>query len=403
MQEAASSKSNAEPQGLGAALIAALQQGRGMNDFLFRFLRAIESGLGIRRLALYDYDEAIDTFEILYFSGYPEPSRSELHRRLHQMDIRRALVERAPFTSGDGALLVPLYFQETLEAVLMLEAADGAALDAQVARPEDFALISRFLGLFMSSSRLPVNQRASLVSSTDLQRAREIQLTYLPGEHPATERYEIYGYNQSSALVGGDYFDYFRHRELSIQCIVADACGHGLSAALIMSTFRGLLHAEVRRFDDLPGLFTRLNEQLYLGGELLQYLTGVFLDYEEHSGVLRYFNAGHFDPIVVHPDGSTSELKGGGPPLGMFRSSSYDAGSARMKSGDLLILFTDGLVELRNSRDDFFGVGGILESVRNRRVLPLRELARDVLASASRFSGQAPPQDDLTLFLMRFR
>jgi hypothetical protein len=403
MQEARPTvKTNGNRQNLGSALIAALAQGHGMNDFLFRFLHAIGSAVRVARLALYDYDEALDSFDIIYFSGYPETSRFELHMRLHELDVRRALKDRSPYMAGERVLLVPLYFQETLEAVLMLEAAD-ALLDRNAASPEEFALISRFLGLFMSSSRLPVNQRASLVSSTDLQRAREIQLTYLPGEHPATERYEIFGYNQSSALVGGDYFDYFRNRERSIQCIVADACGHGLSAALIMSTFRGLLHAEVRRFDDLPGLFTRLNEQLYLGGELLQYLTAVFLDYEEHSGLLRYFNAGHFDPIIVHLDGSTSELKGGGPPLGMFRSSQYCTRSAAMKPDDLLILFTDGLVELRNPREDFFGVDGILDSVRSGRALPLRELARDVLTSASRFTGQSQPQDDLTLFLMRFR
>jgi hypothetical protein len=402
MIESSPSAKKPEP-GLSTALIEALVTGQGMNDFLYRFLQAIGNALCVPRLVLYDYDESSGAFDVLYFSGYPETSRSELHMRLHYLNIHRALNHREPYTTDNAELLVPLYFQETLEAVLLLEPLDDVRLGEVGATAEDFQLISRFLGLFMSSSRLPVNQRASLVSSTDLLRAREIQLTYLPGEHPVTDRYEIYGYNQSSALVGGDYFDYFRHRENSIQCIVADACGHGLSAALIMSTFRGLLHSEVRRFDDLPGLFTRLNQQLYLGGELLQYLTGVFLDYEEDSGLLRYFNAGHFDPIVVHPNGTTTELKGGGPPLGMFRSSVYDARTVPMKGGDLLVLFTDGLVELRNSREEFFGVDGIVASVQEKSRSPLRELARDVLAAAGRFNNRAQPEDDLTLFLMRFR
>ena len=87
---------------------------------------------------------------------------------------------------------------------------------------------------------------------------------YLPAAHPRTHKYEIYGFNQSSAMVGGDYFDEFARNDEVIQCIVADACGHGLAAALIMFTFRGLLHAEMRRSNDFNRLFDELNRQLYV-------------------------------------------------------------------------------------------------------------------------------------------
>src|SRR5262249_45717900 len=145
--------------------------------------------------------------------------------------------------------------------------------------------VSKFLGLVMSSGRLPINQRG-LIDASDLQKARQIQLSYLPSEKLSTERYEVYGHNQSSALVGGDYFDYFRTRERSLQCVLADACGHGLSAALIMSTFRALLHAELTRQTESasapPGtLFDAVNQSVHAGGSILQYLTGVFLDYDE--------------------------------------------------------------------------------------------------------------------------
>jgi sigma-B regulation protein RsbU (phosphoserine phosphatase) len=263
-------------------------------------------------------------------------------------------------------------------------------------------LISRFLGLFLSSNRLPINQKRNLVSVTDLQRAREVQMAYLPSEYPVNEKYEIYGYNQSSALVGGDYFDYFCRRPGSIECVVADACGHGLAAALIMSTFRGLLHSEAAA-EDFVSLFTRLNHEIFSGGELLQYLTAIFFEYDEATGRLRWFNAGHFDPLIVHSDGTSTLLSGGGPPLGMFRATSFEPRTAAIVPGDLMVLFTDGLVELRNESDEFFGVAGIENAVtENRRAGP-RELARAVLAAASDFSSSRPPDDDLTLFVMRFR
>ena len=375
-----------------------------MNDFLHRLLQVVGRETSVPRLALFDYDELSDTFDLLYFCGYPAHSRSDLRRAIRSMDTRRALQQREPYAVGDSEtkLLVPLYFQETLEALLLLERpSEPLVQDGRLAPL--LPLVSRFLGLFLSSLRLPVNQRRRVLAARDLEKAREIQLSYLPVEYPTTDRYEIFGYNQSAALVGGDYFDYFSDRVGSIQCVVADACGHGLSAALIMSTFRGLLHSEVRREGDLPTLFTRLNEQVFCGAGQIQYLTGVFLDYDEERTELKYSNAGHFEPLLVHADGSFSSLDGGGLPLGMFQHSAYEVRSRRVQPGDLLVLFTDGLAELRNGADEFFGVEGILEAATPCRHLSLRDVAAKVLEAAARFSSDPHPDDDLTLFLMRFR
>jgi serine phosphatase RsbU (regulator of sigma subunit) len=264
-------------------------------------------------------------------------------------------------------------------------------------------VISKFLGLFMSSSRLPVNKKAEHLMVTDLERAREVQTNYLPAKHPQTDKYELYGYNQSSALVGGDYFDYFWLEDNSVQCVVADACGHGLAAALVMSTFRGLLISEMRQSDGLATLYDRLNQHLFTEGDLIQYLTSIFFTYSEQDGSLRYFNAGHFDPLIIHEDASSSNLEVGGPPLGMFGWSKYEIGSHKILPGDLIVLFTDGLVELRNDRDEFFGVDGIKATAVRYRHLPLRRLSEELLGAAARFSQKAQPDDDLTLFLMRFR
>jgi len=393
-----------QPRSLEAALIDGLVLGNGMNDFLHRFLQTVAGAFSVTHAALYGFDQESATFEVLYFLGYHGRSRSDLRRRMHGMDMQRSLRQREPY-HGDEAhrhLLIPLYFQDTLEALLILESA-GGPLPLDAAHLAACRVVARFLGLFLSSNRLPLHKRSDAIAVSDLERAREIQMSYLPSEHPVTDRYEIFGYNHSSALVGGDYFDYFRQREKSIQCVIADACGHGMAAALIMSTFRGLLHAEVLQSGDPGSLYTSLNHQLYSGKELIQYLTTVFFEYLEESGEIRYSNAGHFDPLVVHPNGDSSHLPGGGPPLGMFQNSAYEPTTARVQPGDILVLFTDGLVELRNTKDEFFGVEGILQAVIERRQLPLREMAKGVLARAAQFNHKAEPDDDLTLFLMRFR
>jgi hypothetical protein len=389
---------------LARSLAAALVRGHGMNELLHEMLAAVGDRLGADRATLYDYDELTGVFDLLYFQGYPSDARSRLSRRMLGLNLAQALKQHQPFWTDpeEQVLLVPLYLQEVLEAVLLLEDFREPPRSGDP-RWDSCRLVSRFLGLFMSSSRLPANQKANPLTLSDLERARSLQLRYLPEDHPATDRYEIFGYNQSSALVGGDYFDYFRQREGSIQFIVADACGHGMAAALIMSTFRGLLLSEMRRNGDLESLFNRLNQMIFTDGEIIQYLTTVFFDFEEEQGRLHYWNAGHFDPLLVHPDGSHCALSGGGPPLGMFHRSTYELGRHRVSPGDLLVLFTDGLAELRNRDDEFFGISGILDSVVRHRNRELRELAHEVLHDAMQFSQKAAPEDDLTLFLMRIR
>ena len=389
---------------LATALTCSLLAGEGMTDCLHGFLEAIGSALAAPRLALYDYDEHADAFDLFYFLGYPDEARSVLHRRVFTPALRRTTSVRDAFLldeEGGHALAIPLYFHDTPEAVLVLER-DAPWGPLEEHRPET-RLISRFVGLFMSSRRLPVNVRQEAAAADDLGRAREVQLSYLPSPHVETERFELFGHNRSSTLVGGDYFDYFRMHPDSIQGIVADACGHGMGAALIMSTFRGLLHADVPSGDRIVPAFSHVNQRLYRDAERLQYLTGVFFDFHETTGELRYLNAGHFDPILMHPDGTVSRLQGGGPPLGMLPEVRYTARSVRTNPGDLLILFTDGLVELADPSGEFFEVDRILATIQPIRERPLGDISSQVIAAATRFRERDDLADDLTLFMMRFR
>ncbi|MBI4473615.1 MAG: serine/threonine-protein phosphatase [Acidobacteria bacterium] len=387
---------------VSAHLIRTLTATDGLNDFFEKTIPLLATHFGAECVQVVDYRENTGHFDLLYFIGYSNRSRFELQRRLGELDIQRSLTETEPYFAGndDRRLYLPLYFMSTLEAVIIFEAESPITLTA--AGREVAKVASKFIGLLMSSSRLAINQTGG-VDINDLHRARQIQLTYLPSENLETERYEVFGYNQSSSLVGGDYFDYFRTRENSIQCVLADASGHGLSAALIMSTFRALLHSEIEEWDDVARLFGILNRKVHTGSSILQYLTGVFMDFDETQSQLRYTNAGHFDPAVIRADGTIDRLKGGGPPLGMFGSAEYPACDTRVQPNDLLVLFTDGFTDLRNTNNEFFGEERILHFVKEHRQKPLREIASLLLNEGMSFSSTPQPEDDLTLFLVRFR
>jgi serine phosphatase RsbU (regulator of sigma subunit) len=145
-----------------------------------------------------------------------------------------------------------------------------------------------------------------------------------------------------------------------------------------------------------------VNQSVHAGGSVLQYLTGVFLDYDELGRRIRYTNAGHFDPLLVRREGAVESLQGRGPPLGMFQESRFPTNEAAVSPGDLLVLFTDGLVDLRNQADEFFGEERVRQAAVRNRGRPLKEITSLLLDEATAFSAAPHPEDDLTLFLLRF-
>ncbi|HSR50065.1 MAG TPA: PP2C family protein-serine/threonine phosphatase [Acidobacteriota bacterium] len=387
------------------AFSRALIDARNLPEFLEMVLPGIGRIFKTPKTVLIDYREHTDQFVLLHFEGYGPEARHDLQRRMPDMKLRRALELREPYrSSGDPCFLViPFYLRDILEAVLVLEFEDAADAVLDEVGREAAQVVSKMLGLLMSSARLKVNQDQTF-STEDLRKARQIQLSYLPGDdQPSGDLCEVHGYNRSSALVGGDYFDYFSTRRGSLQGVLADACGHGMAAALIVSTFRGLLHSEMGRRSDFEGLFDYINRSIYAGDEYIQYLTGVFFDFEEGNRHLRYCNAGHYDPVIVSSEGHLRTLPGGGPPLGMFKESTYRLSHTELQAGDLLALFTDGIIDLQNREGDFFGVRGLTGLLTQYHERPLQEISNLVLQEAQEFTGGPEKEDDVTLFLMRIR
>lgn len=390
-----------EERDLSILFTKALLETAGLSEFMEVVLPALGETFGVTRLSLVDYYEDTGRFVLLNYQGYPADGRHWLQRRMPEMDLSRALKTCEPYhpAINPNLLCIPFYFRDVLEALLVLESDDK--LELSPAQEAAARLVSKYLGLLMSSVRLEIN-RHQLLDKHDLQQARRIQLSFLPSHHPRTEGYEIYGHNRSSAVVGGDYFDYFNSMNGRFQAVLVDACGHGMAAALIVTTFRGLLHSEMGRRSDFRDLFDAINQSVYSGEEFIHYLTGIFLDYDQDKRLLRYLNAGHYQPIVLRGQGETLELAGGGPPLGMFRASKYPFAEVKMNSEDLVVLFTDGLVDIQNPSNEFFGVERLLEALKSHKDLRLPEIVHEVLQEAADFGG-TKIEDDVTLMLMRVR
>ncbi len=232
--------------------------------------------------------------------------------------------------------------------------------------------------------------------------AREIQRGLLPDGDPEIEGWDIDGINIPCLTVGGDYFDYLERGEGKYWLVIADVSGKGTGAALLMASAQAAIHALAGLGEiSLEDLVERLNEVVYVSTELNRYVTAFFGCLDTRTGEMEFVNAGHCYPIVVRAGGTIERLVDGGPVIGLLKDLDVTPGRTRFDSGDLLVMYTDGLSETRSPDGEEFDEERILELLRTSKGLPSREILARLLAGVRVFAAGAGLSDDLTLMVVQ--
>ncbi len=195
--------------------------------------------------------------------------------------------------------------------------------------------------------------------SEELNMARKIQLDLLPDSPPNLESFDIETFYRPASEVGGDYYDFFNLPDRNLGLAVADVAGKGIPAALTMAGLKGNLVAYVQSIYSISKIIQKVNESSVLGeGDPI--MTGLFygvLDLD--SGKLTYVNAGHNPPLLVKREGESQWLEKGGLIMGLSAGAEYEHGTVELESGDVLILYTDGLTEAMDLSDFEFGTESV--------------------------------------------
>lgn len=234
----------------------------------------------------------------------------------------------------------------------------------------------------------------------EIEIAREVQRELLPRAAPRAAGIELAGVCIPAVGVGGDYYDFLSFADRRIGMVIADVSGKGIPAALLMAG----LQASVRSLglSDLPPreVNRRLNDILYESTSPSRYATFFFCLYDPLEGALTYSNAGHLPPLVLTSDG-VARLSSGGLPIGVFGGSRYDEDRRTLARGDLLALFTDGVVETPGPSGEEFGEQRLLSVLSEHRGESLDRIIEAVMDTLSAWGGDAPRHDDVTLVLAR--
>jgi sigma-B regulation protein RsbU (phosphoserine phosphatase) len=239
---------------------------------------------------------------------------------------------------------------------------------------------------------------------SELELARSVVNTLLPRAFPLVEGFDIYGMTIPVREVGGDYFDFISGITDRLGLIVADVSGKGLAAALIMVSFRAYIHATVINELAMRVVMGRVNRLVYESTDGDRYITTFYgLIDSEHKRLL-YINAGHNPPLLLRADGVSELLKEGGYPLGVFPDSHYSESVVNLKSGEVLVLYTDGVVESRNAADEDFGLERleqVARSVIDRRAHEMCQAISDAVQQHS--SDALGQEDDLTISIVKVK
>ncbi len=245
-----------------------------------------------------------------------------------------------------------------------------------------------------------------VVMKRDLEIARDIQKWLLPANPPEIAGLDIAFATRAANTVAGDFYDVFSRPSLpgvsKFIIAVADVAGKSIPAALLTATFQASLRTLATTASSLEELVSGMNHYACTNSQSgLRFTTAFIAEFDPSSRALFYINAGHNAPILRGSSGSIDRLTKGGLPLGIKPDAPYEIGRVVLKRNDWLFIFTDGLVEAMNARDEEYGEQRTLEVLEVSANLSAPDLLRRMMFNLDAFVGETPQHDDVTCLVVK--
>lgn len=268
---------------------------------------------------------------------------------------------------------------------------------------ELFGSIAGQIGVAWRNARQTERLIVAREQQRELHIAKTIQLSLLPTSVPAIPGIQLGGICVPAKEVGGDYYDYLPHADGRLGLVIADVSGHNVGAALIMAETRTMIRARSDRLATPRDLIAELNTFFYEDLSRAElFVTLFFLSYDPRSGQALYANAGHAPALLWRQaSGECRRLDAEGLILGVRREFPYEQEALRLDAGDVLLLYTDGIIEAANSSFELFGEERLTDLLREAGHLPPESLIEHIFQQVRIFTGSHSFNDDVSLVVMR--
>ena len=428
-----------------------------LNEALGSIVRITPILVGVRRAVVYLWDDETDTYHLAQSYGVGREAESLVYApgefplldAVRQEDRLMAYPLRGDEINSDDApdiwsylaapdqdevdlylesqacllLAFPLSIKGEVLGVFFIEEPDqpsgenfsgrNANQRLREKRLEIITGISQQAALAIQNDRLQreIVERERL--EREMQLARDIQRAFLPHELPQLPGWDVQVRWRTARQVGGDFYDLFTLPDGRQGMVIADVADKGMPAALFMTLVRTLVRATVQGIDSPAQVLERVNDILVPDAPQGMFVTLVYLTLSLESGEVVYANAGHNLPIVLRGETCALEsLQKGGMALGVMEGNHFQEFSLRLRPGDFLVLYTDGVTEAFDAGGDLYGEERLHNTLRQaaqgavERCQPANLSAQELLdtieQSVVTFMGDEPLSDDLTLLVLRY-
>ena len=368
---------------------------------LHRFWRRVTDGLEVSQLWSQFESEARASYR-LYSRDVESKTPEGLTRRGHSLHVIKeffwAVLEK--LSPARRVLLLAALVLLVIPHTGFSYRGEGGTVNAIEFDNHFWAGLLMFILLMLEIADRVVMKR-------DLQIAREIQTWLLPGAPPQVPGIAVAYATRPANTVAGDYYDVFPRPgkttdENRVVFAVADVAGKSIPAAMLMATFQASLKTLSTAQVALPELVANMNRYACTNSQGgLRFTTAFLSEYGPAHRVLTYINAGHNNPILRRANGMIERLDVGGLPIGIQPEAKYESASVTLAPGDWLVIFTDGLVEAENVRQEEYGEPRLLSAMAAHVATTPAEMLKRLMAELDLFVGSTPQHDDITCMLLK--
>jgi sigma-B regulation protein RsbU (phosphoserine phosphatase) len=360
---------------------------------------------------------------------------------LNQLRTSGQLTSVTETDLASGPLLIPISIDHQLNGFISL----GERLSGLPYTKEDkliLLVLANQIATFIENEKTIKRRADEERKARELQMAAEVQRHLFPADGLNNDALDIYGICLPALGVGGDYYDYFEIDERHVGVAIADVAGKGIAAALLTSTIQASLQCQFTSGEkSLPDVVSSINRVLQRSTSDGGYATFFLAEFDRATRQLTYVNAGHNPPMLLRT-GSPSHISSGnglagsrtrpfwskaivrgpwssslevaqqpeirlltrgGPIIGSLFTAPYDQETIFLESGDILLIYTDGVTEALNSAGAELGEEKLRSILTETEALTARQAAERVIARVIEWQGQSSQHDDITLIVMKVK
>lgn len=253
----------------------------------------------------------------------------------------------------------------------------------------------------IENARLYEREQALIRLQEEMRLANDIQVNLLPKSNPQIEGYQIAGKSIPAKDVGGDYYDFIPLKDDNLVFCLGDISGKGIPAALLMANLQASLRGQTLMDIPCKDCVTFTNNLLYRSTDVNKYATLFYGVLHSSTDKITFCNAGHNEPILIDYKGNVGRLKEGGIIVGALPEITYEEKTIDFPSGDVLVVYSDGITEAMDSKEEEFGEERLINLIKENRQLSASELIDKVINTVNKHAGDVDQMDDMTLVVIK--